>query len=165
MKRIICHWTAGGHKASSVDKKHYHFLIEGDGAVVNGDHPVSANERVQGTRYAAHTRGCNTGSIGVSLCCMMGAVESPFSSGKAPMLETQWKKLVKLVAQLCREYDIPVSDKTVLSHAEVEKNLGIKQRGKWDYTRLSFDSSVVGAKACGDKLRREVLEELGKGVK
>ena len=30
MQRIIVHWTAGAHKASDLDKAHYHILIQGD---------------------------------------------------------------------------------------------------------------------------------------
>lgn len=31
MFRIICHWTAGAHKASEFDRSDYHILIEDDG--------------------------------------------------------------------------------------------------------------------------------------
>ena len=103
--------------------------------------------------YAAHTLNCNTGSIGVALCCMAGAVESPFNPGKAPMTVAQWQTLPRVVAELCRRYSIPVTPKTVLSHAEVQANLGIKQKGKWDISRLGFDPAVVGPKACGDIMR------------
>ncbi|PLU82213.1 N-acetylmuramoyl-L-alanine amidase, partial [Sinorhizobium medicae] len=34
MGRIICHWTAGAHKASDFDRGHYHILIEDDGKLV-----------------------------------------------------------------------------------------------------------------------------------
>lgn len=84
---------------------------------------------------------------------MAGAREQPFEHGKAPMTAVQWEHLVRVVADLCRRYEIPVTPKSVLSHAEVQPNLGIKQRGKWDFTRLAFDPSVKGAKACGDLLR------------
>ncbi len=153
MKRIIVHWTAGQNKASDLDKEHYHFLIEGDGNIIKGKWPVEANEHPVAGKYAAHTLNCNSGSIGVSLCCMMGAVESPFNTGSAPMTQTQWDKLPSLLADLCRKYMIAVTPSTVLSHAEVQGTLGIKQRGKWDISRLSFDLSVVGAKACGDIFR------------
>jgi N-acetyl-anhydromuramyl-L-alanine amidase AmpD len=156
MKRIIFHWTAGVYKASDVDKAHYHFLIDGDGNTVLGVHEVSDNESTSDDDYAAHTFNCNTGSIGVSLCCMVGAVEKPFNSGKCPMKKLQWDKMVVLGAKLCKQYGIKITPKTILSHAEVQTNLGIKQKGKWDFTRLAFDPSVVGAKACGDKLRREI---------
>lgn len=156
LERIIVHWIAGQHRASALDRSHYHILIESDGALVRGDCSISANG-IGGTgQRASHTLNCNTGSIGVSLCCMAGAKEQPFEPGKAPITVEQWVKLPQVVADLCRRYDIPVSPKTVLSHAEVQNNLGIKQRGKWDISRLAFDPSVKGAKACGDLLRSAV---------
>ncbi|KRE15676.1 N-acetylmuramoyl-L-alanine amidase [Bosea sp. Root483D1] len=160
LERVICHWTAGQHRASDLDRSHYHILIEGQGGLVRGDSPISANG-IGGTgKRASHTLNCNTGSIGVSLCCMAGAKEQPFDPGKAPMTAVQWERLVRVVADLCRRYGIPVTPRTVLSHAEVQANLGIKQRGKWDFTRLAFAPSVKGAKACGDLLRAGVSASL-----
>lgn len=162
MKRIIYHWTAGTHKASSLDKDHYHFIIEADGKVVNGNKKPEDNLSTADGKYAAHTRGCNTGSIGVSLACMYGATESPFDSGKYPMTKAQWDAGVALGAKLAKLYKIPVSPQTILSHAEVQGTLGIKQRGKWDYTRLSWAPDVKGAAACGNLLRNSIEKELGK---
>lgn len=160
MDRIICHWTAGTHKATEFDRGHYHILIEADGNLVRGIPSIKLNEAPAKKGYAAHTLNCNTGSIGVSLCCMGGSVEAPFMPGKYPMTRAQWGKLTSVVADLCRKYGIKVTDRTVLSHAEVQHNLGITQKGKWDYTVLAFDLSVKGARACGDKLRAEVLAKL-----
>lgn len=163
MKRVIAHWSAGGHKVSETDKEHYHIIWGGDGVAVRGEHEISDNVNTSDGDYAVHTRGCNSGSIGVSLACMAGATESPFNSGKFPMTRKQWDAMIEGIAQLCEFYQIPVTAQTVLSHAEVESTLGIKQRGKWDFTRLSFDNSVKGAKACGDKMRAEVLKKLKQG--
>jgi hypothetical protein len=160
MGRVICHWTAGAYKASEFDRGHYHILIEDDGKLVRGVPSIALNEAPAKKGYAAHTLGANSGSIGVSLCCMGGANEAPFDPGKYPMTREQWDALTSVVADLCRRYAIPVTDKTVLSHAEVQNNLGIQQRGKWDFTRLAFDPSVKGAKACGDKLRAEAKAKL-----
>jgi N-acetyl-anhydromuramyl-L-alanine amidase AmpD len=161
MSRAILHWTAGSHRASSLDRSHYHILIEGNGALVRGNPSIVLND-AGGTKkgYAAHTLNCNTGSIGVALCCMAGAVERPFKAGSAPMTLAQWQMLPRVVADLCRRYTIPVTPKTVLSHAEVQANLGVAQRGKWDIARLAFNPSVVGSKACGDILRDRVSELL-----
>lgn len=154
MKGIVVHWTAGHHKASSNDRAHYHFLIEDDGKLIRGIPSVDLNSLPKAKKgYAAHTLNCNTGFIGVSLCCMANAIESPFKAGDAPMTRTQWQKLPSVLAQLCKRYNIKVSPTTLLSHAEVSKNLGIPQKGKWDISRLAFDSSIVGAKACGDIMR------------
>ncbi|YP_010115323.1 endolysin [Sinorhizobium phage PBC5] len=160
MLRIICHWTAGNHKATSFDREHYHLLVEGDGTLVRGLPSITLNEAPAKKGYAAHTLNCNSGSIGVSLCCMAGATEAPFAAGSAPMTPIQWSKLASVVAELCRHYRIDVTPKTVLSHAEVQPNLGILQRGKWDYTRLPFDPSVKGATAVGDRLRAAVKADL-----
>ncbi|MDK1377085.1 MULTISPECIES: peptidoglycan recognition family protein [unclassified Sinorhizobium] len=160
MERIICHWTAGAHKASEFDRSHYHILIEDDGKIVRGIPSINLNEAPAREGYAAHTLNCNSGSIGVSLCCMGGSHEQPFDPGKYPMTQKQWGALTSVVADLCRRYGINITDKTVLSHAEVQNNLGIQQRGKWDFTRLAFDPSIVGAKACGDKLRAEASAKL-----
>lgn len=161
MKRIIAHWTAGSYTVSSVDRDHYHFIVSGAGEIVKGDHDVSDNVNTADNDYAAHTRGCNSGSIGISLACMAGARESPFDPGSFPMTQVQWNAMIRAISQLCVFYGIQVTPETVLSHAEVQGTLGIKQAGKWDFTRLAFDNSLKGAKACGDRMRMEVKTMVG----
>jgi hypothetical protein len=161
MRGIVVHWTAGAHRASGLDRSHYHVLIEGDGRLVRGLHSIAANLSTADGRYAAHTRGLNAGFVGVALCCMAGAAERPFHAGSAPMTRIQWDRLPAVLADLCRAYAIPVARKTVLSHAEVEPELGVRQRGKWDVSRLAFDPSVVGARACGDLFRARTATLLG----
>jgi hypothetical protein len=164
MARVICHWSAGRYEASSLDRQHYHLIIEDDGNLVRGDLSIKANQAPIRGNYAAHTLGTNSGSIGVALACMVGAVESPFKVGAAPMTATQWATLVEVVADLCRRYGITPGPETVLSHAEVEVNLGNKQRGKWDFTRLAFDPDIVGARAIGDRLRMAVKRAMAGGA-
>lgn len=155
--RVIVHWTAGQHRASATDREHYHILVEGDGRLIRGIPTIDKND-ASGARtgYAAHTLHCNTGSAGVSMCAMAQAVESPFSPGPAPLTQVQWSAMTQVVADLCRRYGIPITERTVLTHAEVQPNLGITQRGKWDVTRLPFDPKTVGHRAVGDLLRRQV---------
>jgi N-acetyl-anhydromuramyl-L-alanine amidase AmpD len=163
MKRVICHWTAGTYTPSALDKEHYHFLISGLGEVVRGLHPITDNEAIGSKsqdEYAAHTRGCNTGSIGISMCGGAGSTEMPYNPGAFPITERQWQALAEATAALCRAYGIPVTDKTVLTHAEVQQNLGIRQNGKWDIARLSFGKGLTSAKACGDDLRARVRKVL-----
>lgn len=158
MKRIICHWTAGAHKASGLDKFHYHVLIEADGNVVRGDFSIADNvsNLVWDPRsYAAHTKGTNTGSIGVSVCCMANAKEKPFKAGASPMTQVQWARMIEVVADLCRSYDIRPTPETVLGHGEVEKNLGRKQDGKWDPMVLPWNRSL-SKQQVGAMLREQV---------
>lgn len=160
-KRIHAHWTAGNHKSSPDDRTHYHFVIDGDGKFHQGVKLPSQNSLTKKSgSWAYHTLNANTGAIGISVACMGLAVENPFNPGRFPMTKVQWDKMILAIADLCETYNIPVTPKTVLSHAEVQGNLGIKQRGKWDFTRLAFDLSVKGAKACGDRMRSEVQDVL-----
>jgi N-acetyl-anhydromuramyl-L-alanine amidase AmpD len=165
MKRVVVHWTGGSYVASSLDKEHYHFLVEGDLDVIRGLHSVLDNEVIGNKsqdEYAAHTKGTNTGAIGVSMCSMAGGEESPFKPGKFPVTEKQWQRTAEVVASLCKRYAIPVTDKTVLTHAEVQTNLGIKQNGKWDIAKLAFGNSLTDAKSCGDDFRNRVKSALEK---
>lgn len=162
MHRIIVHWTAGSHKASATDRSHYHVLIEGDGTVVRGDPSITGNQPPL-RNYAAHTLNCNSGSIGVSMCAMAGAQEGG-SYGKSPLTKAQWDKMIEVVAALCYRYGIKVTSQTVLTHAEVERNLNIKQRGKWDIAVLPFDPTFDTAAKCGARLRSEVQNRLARGA-
>ena len=161
MNRIIFHWTGGGHKANATDKKAYHLLTEGDGTYVEGKHEIADNVVTSDGDYAAHTRDLNTDSIGTAMCGMRGATEYPWNPGSSPITEVQFRAHARLVAKLCRDYSIPVTRTTVLSHAEVEPTLGVKQKNKWDITRLVFRPDLVGAYAVGDYFRSLVKEALG----
>ncbi len=164
MIRIIWHWTAGSHTANTTDKRHYHFIIEGDGTVVAGNHLPEVNAVLHNpnssSTYAAHTRGLNTGSIGIAVAAMRGAQERPFNAGPSPITEAQVEALVKLTARLCAQYDIQVERDTVLSHAEVQPTLKVAQRNKWDITWLPGMKGVGDAVAVGDELRKAVREEM-----
>lgn len=163
MKRIIWHWTAGGGKANATDKKHYHIIIERDGRIVRGDHAISDNESTR-TPYAAHTRGCNTDSIGLAMAGMRGARERPFWAGEAPLTPEQMQVLVEQTASLCRQFGIPVTRQTVLSHAEVQQTLGIKQHGKWDIAWIPGMSKVGDPVSIGDALRAAVENKIRSGA-
>lgn len=142
MKRIITHWTVGKYKASDFEREHYHFLVEGDGTVVRGDKSILDNVKTNDGVYAAHTLHCNQGSIGIAACCMFGTNERPFRPGKFPLTETQYVAMATAVAELCRAYEIPVTPQTVLGHGEVQVNLGILQKGKWDPMVLPWNTEL-----------------------
>ena len=161
MQRIILHWSAGAHTASTLDLEHYHFVIDGQGRVHKGKHPVSANAGpLRSGAYAAHTLNANTGSIGVALAAMAGAQERPFSAGKYPITPAQVDALATLCADLCRQYDIPVSRQTVLTHAEVQPTLGITQQGKWDIAWLPGMAAPGNPVAVGDQIRALIVAKL-----
>lgn len=159
MSRVIVHWTADDYATGVIDLAHYHIIVRYDSTLVRGRHDISDNVSTADGDYAAHTRGCNSGSIGIAADCMLGAVERPFNPGPYPLLKTQWLMLAAVAADLCRFYRIPVTPKTVLQHGEVQKNLGIAQRGKWDICKLPWVPSMSSDAVC-EAFRDEVRKAL-----
>jgi hypothetical protein len=160
MKRIIMHWSAGPNVVTDLDRQHYHFIVDGKGNVVAGRYNPEANETIKGGAYAAHTLACNTGSIGVAVAAMAGAIERPFSAGGSPITGPQLSAFTSLIADLAHTYGIAVSRRTILSHAEVQPTLGIHQRGKWDITWLPGMTAPADPIVVGDRLRAEVSAKL-----
>ena len=155
MDRIICHWTAGSHRASSLDRHHYHILVEVDGKLVLGQFSIKANEVIVPKNYAAHTLNKNTKSIGITVCCMRDAEQKPFNPGPSPMTKVQWEVMAAVAADLCRAYNIPVTPQTVLGHGEVERILGVKQEDKWDPLKQPWNPAA-NMDAVGDEFRAQV---------
>jgi hypothetical protein len=105
-------------------------------------HSIADNLTTADGVYAAHTLGLNTGSIGISACCMAGAVERPFEAGACPMTRKQWETMAMVAAELCQFYRISVTPTTVLGHGEVEVNCGKPQKGKWDPLILPWNPGL-----------------------
>jgi len=159
---IVCHWTGGSYVPSSLDREHYHVLLDGQGQPVRGLHPVAANDSITtADGYAAHTRALNTRAIGVAVCAMGGATEQPFSVGRFPISGPQWDALPRLLADLCEHYRIWVGPRTVLTHAEVSAAFPrAQQRGKWDI-RTDPSGALRPAAEVGDLLREMTTLALG----
>lgn len=161
MERIILHWTAGPGKSRRDEWGHYHFVIDQD-LVINPGKAILANANTKDGDYAAHTLNCNQGSIGVSMAGMRQAVERPFNPGPDPITEAQWNLTLELIAQLAVAYKIPTKPTTILTHAEVQDNLKIQQRGKWDITILPWNQTVNTAREVGDLMRTTVQRIIDK---
>lgn len=136
MKRIIVHWTAGAYQPNATDYEHYHYLITGDGLVVKGKYKPEDNLNCNDGKYAQHTGGGNTGSIGVSMCGMCGFINAN-NVGKYPLTAKQVEACFKKVAELCKQYKIPITPDTVMTHYEFgRKNPKTTSAGKIDIIYL-----------------------------
>lgn len=156
MKRIIMHWTGGSNNVSATDKEHYHEIAAGDGTRHLGKLRPEANTSTKDGVYAAHTRNLNAGSIGLAMAGMFGAQENPFSAGQHPITKEQLDAFCDMVADYAETYGIPITPQTVLTHAEVQGTLGVKQRGKWDINWLPGMSKPISPRAAGDALRQRI---------
>lgn len=166
VQRIILHWNAGSYTASYLDQEHYHFLIEHDERfpeIVRGHHSIMANiPPLREGKYAAHTYRANSYAVGVAICGMKGAKDRPLRAGKYPITKEQWELTVQLIAEMVVHFGLKVDGKTILTHAEVTANLGIKQRGKWDIAFLPFWKRRLSAAEIGTKLRTDVKAEVAR---
>ncbi|WP_373354060.1 N-acetylmuramoyl-L-alanine amidase [Pseudoroseicyclus sp. CXY001] len=168
MNRIILHHTGGAYRPNSVDLRAYHRLIDGDGKLHDGEHPISANEPgrpLVAGRYAAHCRHLNSGSIGISVCALAGATWARPFDGAAPIRPGQVDALVAEAARLCQIYRIEPTGRFVLSHAEVDLVLGVRQHAKWDYDYPPRGgTSSRDPIAIGNELREEICRAIGRHV-
>lgn len=161
LHRIVMHWSAGAASNQVDDRDYYHEIVTRDGSRVLGKYRPEANISIRDADgYAPHTRNLNTGSIGLSMDAMRGAIERPFNAGPEPITEVQLRGFVAMVAEYARRYGIAVTPQTVLSHAEVQPTLKVRQRGKWDITWLPGMSAPGDPVAVGAKLRAMVLAVL-----
>jgi N-acetyl-anhydromuramyl-L-alanine amidase AmpD len=122
MKRIIIHWTAGTNQPNNVDKEHYHYLIDGDGKIHQGKYKPEDNENCSDGRYAAHTGGGNTGSIGISMCGMFIPAKSDLRQTKFPLTRKQCEACFKLCADVAKKYGIPITAQNIMTHYEFGKS-------------------------------------------
>lgn len=149
VQRVILHWTGGGYHVTSLDQAHYHTILcderelgrGTDVKAIRGTHPPAANNVTSDNDYAAHTRGLNTGSFGLSVACMAGAQpRGPF--GQYPLTKLLWERLAQAAAEVLAAYDLELLERTCLFHSEVERVYGAQQAGKWDIDVLPFQRDL-----------------------
>ena len=156
MKRIIIHWTGGTNNPTNHEKECYHFLIDGKGEKHNGFLKPEDNENCNDGKYAAHTGGGNTGSIGVAVCGMYVPQGVNIKCTKYPLTKVQCERMFKLCADLCKKYNIPITPDTVMTHYEFGvKHPNTTSHHKPDITYLSPWQKVEPARI-GDFIRNKI---------
>lgn len=145
--------TAGTNQPNNTDFQHYHYLINGNGLLTHGKYKPEDNLNCQDGKYAAHTEMGNTGSIGISLCGMYVPNGVPVQKTKYPLTKIQCERCFKLIAELCKKYNIPITPITVLTHYEFDCNRGKKGR-KIDITFLPYEPNLKSDEI-GDFIREK----------
>lgn len=155
MKRIIIHWTAGSSVPNCIEKEHYHFLVDSIGRIHEGKFKPEDNLNCNDGKYAAHTGGGNTNSIGVSLCGMYGFKTSK-NIGNFPLTKIQIETAMQLCAKLTKKYNITINQNTVMTHYEFGlKNPKTTSHGKIDIIFLP-PYSWIKKEDIGNFLRTKV---------
>ena len=126
----------GTYYPSEYEKEHYHFLVDKDGKVHKGKFAPECNEVCRVGKYAAHTGGGNTGSIGVAICAMAG-FKNKNSAGNYPITKKQFESTMELCAQLSKQYSIDILPQNVMTHYEFGiKNPKTTSAGKIDIIHI-----------------------------
>ena len=161
MKKVVIHWTAGANQPNNTDYEHYHFLVNKDGIVIAGKYTPEDNENCNDGKYAQHCGGGNTGAIGVSMCGMYGFKDKN-NVGEYPLTKKQCEATFKLVAELCKKYNIAITNKTVLTHYEFgQSHPNTSSYGKIDIVYMPPYHEIEKNKV-GDFIRNKVRWYLGR---
>ncbi|MBR1775930.1 N-acetylmuramoyl-L-alanine amidase [bacterium] len=156
MQRIIIHWTGGTYTPNSVDLEHYHYIVDRNGKVHAGKYKPEDNENCADGKYAQHTGGGNTGSIGVAMACMYGFKDRK-NVGKYPMTSIQFEACMKKVAELCKEHFILICPDMVMTHYEFgQKHPKTTSAGKIDIVFIP-PYSHIEKENIGKFIRSKVL--------
>lgn len=161
MKRIVIHWTAGGYTPSDYEKQFYHYLVDDKGNVHDGKYKPEDNLNCNDDKYAAHTGGGNTGSIGVAMCAMAG-FKNKSNVGDYPITPKQFEATMQLCAKLVKKYNLKVTPDSVLTHYEFgKKNPKTSSAGKIDIIFIPPYDWVV-QNDCGSFIRSKIKWYLDK---
>lgn len=156
MNKIILHWTAGTNQPCSTDYEHYHYLINKDGVILKGKFAPEDNLNCNDGKYAQHCGGGNTGAIGVSMCGMYAPKGVNIKETKFPLTRIQCEATFKLVAELCKKYNIKITPQAVLTHYEFgQAHPKTSSYGKIDIVYL-HPFPEIDKKNMGDFIRNKI---------
>lgn len=152
VKRLILHWTAGGHESTAPERTKYHWLLEHDaGAAGDPDDDlvrlvagVPEDRNARSVRdlppyhqdpekgYAAHTSGFNSHSLGLSLCGMRGAWDyrpgpRGVEPGPSPITRLQVRGLIMSCVAILGKHGLDPIPEQLFTHYEAEKLHGVDQ--------------------------------------
>jgi hypothetical protein len=165
LRSISLHWTA--HDYAAIFPAYHFCLADAEDVVVHHTHDLRENMREvsKGPElpYAAHTRGRNSFSIGISIAAMRDATPSDF--GAYPLTQPQLEAMCRLAMGLARFYGIDVA--AIRTHAEAALDDGYFGAGndelRWDIARLRPSADPLEpheATVTGDWFRNRIAELL-----
>lgn len=104
---IILHWTAGHY--GQYWPEDYHIHIDEEGEIYVSEDDLS--------EVLAHTWHLNRGTVGVTLCCAVGATTNDL--GDEPPTEAQIETMAQVIAVLCSNLWLTIRSDIVMTHGEV----------------------------------------------
>lgn len=164
--RIHWHWTVSGYLVTPRITSHYNGVFDYEGNEYDGGAPPEQQAYYSSRFGVSHSLSSNTGAVGLAVACLSG-VKANWGSmavdqGQYPITWKGIDAMLEKTMELCKEFDIYPSPWTTLNHAEIQPNLGIRQKGKWDIQILPDQpKKILSAKVAGDMMRARMLEKFG----
>lgn len=151
--KIYLHWTAG-HYGQAFDD--YHINIDNDGTICCSTDDL--------TELKSHTWHRNTGAIGISMMCCVGAIANDgydADFGECPPTSEQIEMSAKVIAVLCQALGLDINSDIVMTHEEAATKDGYgpgsgDPETRWDLWYL-FDSADNQMKPGGDVVRGKAV--------
>jgi len=106
----IMHWTAGWGDSLFPD---YHVSVTTDGKIYVAEDSFSET--------LSHTWRLNTGTVGVAMCCCVGADTEDL--GEEPPTESQIEVFSQVIAAIADGLWLTINDNNVLTHGEAADSL------------------------------------------
>ena len=158
MERIIYHWTAGTNNPCAEDLLHYHYVIDSKGRKYAGRFSPQDNENCYDGKYAAHTGGGNTASIGIAFCGCYVPANTNVKLTKFPLTKTQLEAGFMLGAKLAKQYNLDLKEPlTIQTHYGFGKrNPKTASAGKIDISFL-HEYPELKADEIESFIRRKVI--------
>lgn len=110
--KIVMHWTAGWGDSLFDD---YHVSVTTDGKIYT---PVDSL-----AEHLNHTWKLNTGTVGIAMCCCVGADTSDL--GEEPPTESQIEVFSQVVAAIADGLWLTINAENVLTHGEAADSLAL----------------------------------------
>lgn len=138
--KIYLHWSAGHHFQTFDD---YHINITGDGKIYASTDNLAD--------ILAHTYHRNSGAVGISLCCCVGATTGDL--GDEPPTAAQIESMAQAICEVSNGLWLTIDVPHVMTHGEAADNIDglflhdpygcMTTCERWDLQYLGTDESPV----------------------
>lgn len=122
-RKLFLHWDAGVGTVNPTNKEHYHFMVDKNAVIYQGNHTIEDNDNCKDGDYAQHTAGMNSNNIGFSFLGMYGFQTIHWLKAQYPINKRQLEAGLKYCAILCKKYNISIDDDYIMTHYEVSEKV------------------------------------------
>lgn len=163
--RVCWHWAASSYDVTWDVRRHYNGVFDEKGNEYDGGAPAQQQALYIPEKIGvSHTYNGNTGAIGLSCAGMAEAKvnwgTNTVDMGRYPLTWAAVDGMLEKTVEYCRAFGIIPSPWTTTTHCEIQTNIGIRQKNKWDIRVLPDNpKQLLSEREAGDILRKRMMEK------